>query len=171
MRDVLGTGLKVLFVGFNPSPRSAEIGHHYAGRNNQFWFLLYEAGLTPRLLQAEEDGLLPQWGIGSTNLTARPTRGVDDLSAGELRSGVPKLRGLVESTATRLVAYTGKGVYLAAVGKVRAPWGLQETRAFEPALDFVLSSPSGRVRMLFEEKLTYYRQLADLLDHACPLPQ
>ena len=161
--DVLGEELKVLFVGFNPSPRSAEVGHHYAGRNNQFWRLLFESGLTPRLLEASEDRSLPSWGIGSTNLTPRATRGVDDLSASELRAGVPKLRKVVDSTRAKVIAYTGKGAYLAVAGKTAAPWGAQQERVFGKALDFVLPSPSGRVRLRFEDKLVFYRELAELL--------
>ena len=35
--DYLRVGLNLVFVGFNPSLKSAEIGHYYAGRGNQFW--------------------------------------------------------------------------------------------------------------------------------------
>ena len=161
--DILGPNLLVLFVGFNPSPRSAVTGHHYAGRNNQFWKLLAGAGLTPRQLTAEEDLLLPQWGVGSTNLVARATKGSDNLTRAELMSGLPRLGRVVDSVTPRLVAYTGKGVYLAASGKRAAPWGLQEQSVSQHSRDIVLPSPSGRVRMTFEAKLAHYRDLATLL--------
>ena len=161
--DILAADLKVLFVGFNPSPRSAELGHNYAGRGNQFWRLLADAGLTPHLLTPKEDGDLTKWGIGLTNLVARPTVGSDDLSAAELRAGVPRLRDLVQTYRPEVVAYTGKGVYLSASGESRAPWGLQADSLFTGARDVVLPSPSGRVRMRFADKLEHYRALADLL--------
>ncbi|HEY8394890.1 MAG TPA: 5-formyltetrahydrofolate cyclo-ligase, partial [Thermaerobacter sp.] len=52
--DVLVPGLAAVFVGLNPGRASAARGHHFAGPNNHFWRLLYEAGLTPRLLRPEE---------------------------------------------------------------------------------------------------------------------
>ncbi|WP_197050791.1 hypothetical protein [Deinococcus sp. YIM 77859] len=39
LQDLVAEGVQVLFVGFNPSPRSVQQGHHYAGRGNQFWRL------------------------------------------------------------------------------------------------------------------------------------
>jgi TDG/mug DNA glycosylase family protein len=160
IRDVLGPGLEILIVGFNPGLRSGVTGHHYAGRGNQFWRLLAESGLTPRLLRPDESHLLPDFGLGLTNLVARPTASAADLAPGELRAGVPRLRELVERWRPGAVAYTGKGVYLAAAGRTRASWGLQADRLFGEALDFVLPSPSGLVRLSFEEKLGWYRELA-----------
>ena len=161
--DILAPNLTVLFVGFNPSPRSAELGHNYAGRGNQFWRLLAAAGITPRLLTPEEDADLPLWGMGLTNLVARPTVGSDDLSHAELRAGLPRLRDLVQTCRPGVVAYTGKGVYLAASGQKNAPWGLQQDSLFDGVLDVVLPSPSGRVRMSFADRLGHYRTLTDLL--------
>lgn len=164
VRDVVGPGLVALVVGFNPSPRSAERGAHYAGRNNQFWRLLADAGLTPRLLRPEEgQHTLPALGLGLTNLVMRPTRSAADLSAAELRAGAPRLARLVAEHGPRLVAYAGKGVYVGAGGRPDAPWGLQEGRLFPPALDYVLPSPSGLVRLSFAEKLRWYQGLAALL--------
>src|SRR3954451_18965091 len=95
IRDVLGPGLTILLVGFNPGLRSGATGHHYAGPGNQFWRLLAEAGLTPPLLRPVEGRLLPEFGLGLTNLVARPTASAADLAPGELRAGVPRLRELV----------------------------------------------------------------------------
>lgn len=161
--DVLGPGMRVLFVGFNPSVRAAELGHHYAGRGNGFWRLLARAELTPRLLSPTEDHSVLQWGIGLTNLSSRPTPSAADLRPAELRAGVPRLLSLVLELRPEVVAYTGKGVYLAAARVSCAPWGLQPEPLFGEALDFVLPSPSGLVRMPFEGKLEHYQALSRLL--------
>jgi TDG/mug DNA glycosylase family protein len=158
--DLIGPGLRVLFVGFNPGLRSAALGHHYAGRGNQFWHLLAAASLTPRLLRPDEGTLLTGLGIGLTNLVARPTRSADELSPAELRAGAPRLRRLVAEHRPALVAYTGKGVYVGAGGRAEAGWGLQPGSLFDGAADAVLPSPSGLVRLSFEEKLRWYREVA-----------
>jgi double-stranded uracil-DNA glycosylase len=162
--DILAPGLEVLFVGFNPGLRSAASGHNFAGRGNQFWRLLADAGLTPRLLRPEEDRLVPGWGVGITNLVARPTASAAELARAELRAGVPRLRALVGELRPRFVAYAGKGVYLAAAGLDRAPWGAQPGEGvMAPALDFVLPSPSGLARLRYAEKLRWYKALAEAL--------
>lgn len=160
MRDILAPDLRVLFVGFNPGLRSGSSGVHYAGRGNQFWRLLHAAGLTPVLLQPSEDRQLVRYGVGSTNLVSRPTRTALELTRAELRSGVPRLREVVSECRPRVVAYTGKAVYLVAAGRADAAWGLQQDRLFPPAKDVVVPSPSGLVRLTFAEKLPYYSELA-----------
>lgn len=162
LEDLVGEGVRVLFVGFNPSVRAAELGHHYAGRGNQFWRLLAASGLTPHLLRPEEDHLLLRWGLGSTNLVARPTASASELSRAELCAGVEHLRHLVAHYSIPIVAYTGKGVYLPAAGRQQAPWGLQEDALIEGVTDFVLPSPSGLARLPFRVKLAHYRELAKL---------
>ena len=34
---ILRAGLDVVFVGFNPSPLAAALGHYYANPRNRFW--------------------------------------------------------------------------------------------------------------------------------------
>ena len=69
--DILAPGLRAVICGTAVGEESATRGHYYAGRNNDFWRLLHESGLTPRLLSPEEDATLPHYGIGLTDLTYR----------------------------------------------------------------------------------------------------
>ncbi|QCO17426.1 mismatch-specific DNA-glycosylase (plasmid) [Azospirillum brasilense] len=162
--DIIAPGLNALFVGFNPGMRSGRLGHNYAGPGNQFWKLLAEAGLTPRLLRPEEDRLLPEFGLGSTNLVARATPGAADLSRAELRGGVPRLRALIAEFRPRVIAYTGKGVYLAAADRDRAEWGVQPDSLFDGPVDVVLPSPSGLARLPFAEKLRWFSEVRRVID-------
>ena len=72
LRDVVGPDLTVLFTGINPSLRSAEVGHHFARPGNRFWPAIHLAGFTPRRMEPDEDGELPRYGVGVTNLGGRP---------------------------------------------------------------------------------------------------
>jgi len=162
--DLLEPGLRILFVGYNPSVRSARLGHYYAGRNNRFWELLAAGGLTPRRLAFAEDALLPGLGIGITDLVKRPTRAAHEVTAAEFRAGAARVRRLVEALRPVVVAYNGKGVYLRAAGVARAPWGLQETRIVPGVADFVVPSPSGLARIPFAEKARWYAALRELVD-------
>ena len=155
LRDRVKPGANVLFVGINPGMRSAAIGHHFAGYSNRFWKLLYDAGLIPGRIRAEEDGRLPEWGLGITNLIARMTPGIDTLEPHEYPAGLLKLRRKVRRWKPRVVALVGVSLYRVIFNK-KGPvaCGLQE-EIFEGARVFVLPNPSGR-----NANFTYPQMLA-----------
>jgi TDG/mug DNA glycosylase family protein len=139
---LVAPGLRVLFVGINPSLRSAEVGHHFARPGNRFWPALHAAGITPRRLAPEDDAELLAHGIGVTNVVARPTRAADELSAAELREGAAALEATVARWRPRLVAVLGLTAYRTAFGRRDAGWGLQpEALGGRPV--WVLPNPSG----------------------------
>jgi double-stranded uracil-DNA glycosylase len=128
---ILRPGLRVLFVGVNPSLRSAEVGHHFARPGNRFWATLHAAGFTPRRLRPDEDAELPAYGIGVTNI-----------AADELRAGALVLERTVRRHQPRLVAVVGLTAYRAAFARPKAAMGLQrEAIGGRPA--WVLPNPSG----------------------------
>jgi double-stranded uracil-DNA glycosylase len=145
-------GLRVLFVGINPSLTSARAGHHFARPGNRFWPALHLAGYTPRRLAPEEDAELPGYGVGITNLADRPTRAAAELTADELRAGAVALDALVGEFKPRLVAVVGVTAWRTAFDRPRAVLGLQpDTVGGRPV--WVLPNPSG---------LNAHHQLPDL---------
>ncbi|MBV9195250.1 MAG: mismatch-specific DNA-glycosylase [Solirubrobacterales bacterium] len=137
-----GPGLRVLFVGINPSLRSAEVGHHFARPGNRFWPTLHAAGFTPRRLTPQEDELLPSFGIGVANIVARATRTGAELTVAELRAGATVLEATVDAWSPRLVAVVGVVAYRSAFRRPHAHMGLQDERvAGRPV--WVLPNPSG----------------------------
>ncbi len=137
-----GPGLRVLFVGINPSLRSAQVGHNFARPGNRFWPTLHAAGFTPRRLAPEEDGLLPSFGIGLVNFVARATRAASELAPAELRAGAAALEDTVRGWEPRLVAPVGVVAYRAAFDRPHAVIGLQEERVGGRPV-WVLPNPSG----------------------------
>src|SRR5436309_3430151 len=53
--EILIKNLSVVFVGTTISEASDELGFHYLGPNNRFWFLLEYARLTPTSLVSPDD--------------------------------------------------------------------------------------------------------------------
>jgi double-stranded uracil-DNA glycosylase len=137
-----GTGLRVLFVGINPSLRSEELGHHFARPGNRFWPTLHAAGFTPRQLTPYEDELLPSFGVGITNIVARATRAASELSAEELRSGAVVLEDTVREWSPRLVAMVGVVAYRTAFERPHAHMGLQQEKVGDRPV-WVLPNTSG----------------------------
>jgi double-stranded uracil-DNA glycosylase len=164
VNDHIKENLKVLFVGFNPSIRSSETGHHFANPNNRFWRILYEAGLTPRKFDAAEDAKLLELGMGITNIVARPTKAADEITKEEYIEGKEILRKKIEQLKPRFVCFVGKGVYQEYSGLKTVPWGKQEKAVVSGTIDFVAPSSSGLVRMKIEEIVEIYKKLEILIN-------
>lgn len=163
LQDYLQPGLDLVFVGFNPSLTSAEVGYYYAGRNNQFWPFLNESGLTDRLLKPEEDRLLLDYGIGVTDIIkGRATRGIGDLKGDEYVDGFDVLNKKLRKYKPRVVCFNGKSGYVKVV-KEKRDYGLQDER-IEGAVLFLAPSTSGALPMPRAEKLAYYVALKNLAD-------
>jgi TDG/mug DNA glycosylase family protein len=113
LRDRIAPGVRVLFVGINPGVRSALTGHHFAGFSNRFWRLLVESKLVPEPITYVDDGRLPVWGLGITNLIARPSPGIDDLRPAEYVEGWKMLEKKIARYQPAVVALVGVTVYRA----------------------------------------------------------
>lgn len=161
--DILKTGLRLVFCGYNPSLTSGRSGHHYAHPGNRFWRVLFASGITDRLYEPEEDAALLDLGIGFTNLASRPTRRADELTREEIKAGAEALREKLERYEPRVVAYTGIGVYRWFRATSKVSWGVQSDAAVPGVSDVVVPSPSGLNRMRFEQLVEHYRALAPLL--------
>ena len=140
---MIAPGLDVLFCGINPSLLSFERGHHFARPGNRFWPALFGAGFTPRLLSPSEDGLLPSFGLGITNVVDRPTRAADELSVDELRAGAAALDALAARFQPRVVAVVGLQAWRVGFGQRDAGVGLVQDRKVGGRPAWVLPNPSG----------------------------
>ena len=161
--DHLSENLKILFVGFNPSIRSSELGHHYANPNNRFWRIVYDSGLTPRKYDATEDAKLLELGYGFTNIVQRPTKAADEITKEEYKHGKEILKKKVEQLKPKVVCFVGKGVYQQYSGLKVIQWGRQTKNVIPGVIDFVAPSSSGLVRMKMEEIVDIYKGLVSIL--------
>jgi TDG/mug DNA glycosylase family protein len=175
LTDVLPPGIRVILVGINPGVLSAQSGHHFAGPTNRFWGLLYEAGIVPQPITHEDDVRLPEWGIGMTNLVARPTPGINDLSPAEYLEGWKILEKKIEVVRPAIVAFVGVTMYRAlwrvlnlgapgppkprGVGGPVIKVGFQKATVHGARL-FVLPNPSGRnAHFSYDDMLRAFRGL------------
>ncbi|WP_409347025.1 G/U mismatch-specific DNA glycosylase [Paenibacillus sp. MBLB4367] len=164
--DHIGHGLSVLFIGFNPSVRSSETGHHYANPNNRFWKIIHEAGLTPRKYKPEEDGDLLRLGFGFTNIVSRPTKTAAEITKEEYREGRSLLTEKIRHYRPKVACFVGKGVYEQYSGKLGADWGEQPEPIVDGVVEFVAPSSSGLVRMQIEDITAIFRQLTHVVPSA-----
>ena len=140
--DVISPGLDVLFCGINPGLYSARTGHHFAHPGNRFWPALHLGGFTPRQLRPSEQLELLDYGLGITNLVARPSARADELSDEELRTGGILLTELAARYEPKVVAVVGITAYRTAFRRRNAVTGPQEERIAGSRV-WVLPHPSG----------------------------
>ena len=165
LTDRIQPGVHVLLVGINPGVRSAQTGHHFAGPSNRFWKLLYDSKLVSEPVTYMDDARLPEWGLGITNLVARPSPGIDDLRPQEYLDGWQVLEEKIERFRPAIVAFVGVTLYRAlwrVLGHARAPdirLGVQRA-TIHGARVFVLPNPSGRnANFSYAEMLEAFRAL------------
>lgn len=159
IRDVIAPGLRVLFVGINPSLYSAAVRHHFARPGNRFWPVLHAAGFTERLLSPSEERELLKWGYGITNVVAPATAAAAELSAEQFVAGGRRLVAKVRRYRPCVVAVLGVGAYRTAFARPHAAPGRQEQTLAGASL-WVLPNPSGlNANYQMKELVRLFRRL------------
>jgi TDG/mug DNA glycosylase family protein len=176
LRDILAGRPRVLFVGINPSLRSEQVGHHFAGPGNPFWRLLHEARIVPVALSHMDDERLVEFDLALTNLCARATRSAAELRADEMERGKKALARKIGRVRPEVVAFVGISIYRLFFGKAASGGAGLKPEKISGASVFVLPNPSGLNASFpgFKDKLIWFQQLREFIDSAGgerPLPQ
>ena len=87
LKELLRPGLRAVFVGINPTPKSVAAGHYYQGQHGKLlWKRLQKFGIVSDLHTGREDEAAYEQGIGFADLIRRPTGSSNDLSKFEFRA-------------------------------------------------------------------------------------
>jgi len=131
--DLVGPGLRLLFVGINPGLWTAATGTHFAHPGNRFYPALLRAGILDRVIDRgagmsdDDRRAVVERGIGITNLVARATPRAAELTVDELRAGGTRLRAVVAAERPIVVAVAGVTAYRQAFGDRHARLGRQDS--------------------------------------------
>jgi double-stranded uracil-DNA glycosylase len=146
--DLVGDGLRLVFVGINPGLRTAATQIHFGNPANRFRPALVAAGiLAPPVdgvpgMTADDLAELVRRGVGITNLVRRATARADELTGAELVEGAARLEQFVADHHPRVVAVLGVTAYRTAFRRPRATRGRQPEDLAGAAL-WVVPNPSG----------------------------
>jgi len=152
--DLVGPGLKLLFVGINPGLWTAAVQTHFAHPTNRFYPALAAAGITDYevdraagMTDADRAHLIAR-GIGITNLVRRASARASELSTEELREGGERLLRFVAKHRPKVVAIAGISAYRDAFGERaailgRQPETLDSVVHWSDAALWVVPNPSG----------------------------
>ena len=153
-----------IFLGLGPGSKSAKVGHYYPGATTQFWNFLYESGMWPEPITAEQDDKILADGFGLADVSHRPTKGAVHLTKAAYFEARRIVRELVAAHKPQVLAFVGKESY--------AVFSRTPTRDLEhgPQPDFegcrvyLLPTPSNRNQSLPRKaKLEHYRALAEIV--------
>ncbi len=146
--DLVGPGLKLLFVGINPGLWTAATQTHFAHPGNRFYPALRLAGIVDRDLDRgepmtdEDRAYLVDRGIGITNLVNRATARADELSPAELQAGRTRLAAFVALHQPLVVAVAGLTAYRTAFADPKARGG-EHADQLSGSRVWVVPNPSG----------------------------
>jgi TDG/mug DNA glycosylase family protein len=137
--DFVGSGMRVLVSGLNPSLHAAEAGVGYVTPGNRFWPAALAAGLASRDRDARH--ALRHHGMGMTDLVKRATPRAADLTRDEYRAGLARLERLCAWLQPEAVCFVGLAGWRAAADRKAQPgWQPREVGG-RPT--YVLPSTSG----------------------------
>ncbi len=146
--DLAGAGLRLLFVGINPSLWTAATGTHFSHPGNRFYPALRLAGILEHdidraagMTETDRAAVVAR-GVGITNLVNRATIRADELDADELRAGSLRLTAFVAAHRPAVVAVAGVTAYRQAFERPKARGGEQPDRLAGARL-WVVPNPSG----------------------------
>ena len=159
LAEILAPDLSVVFCGLNPALTAHRDGHNFSSRSNRFWRVLHLAGFTPRLLRAEEEREMLQYGLGLTSAVSRPTKSASELKRSDYIAAAPVLEEKIRKFTPANLAFLGKAAYAAISLRANVEWGRQAEK-FAGASIWVVPNPSGLNRAFDLAKLTeHYREV------------
>jgi double-stranded uracil-DNA glycosylase len=146
--DLVGPGVRLVFVGINPGLRTAATQVHFGNPANRFRPALVAAGLldppaggAPGMTKDDLVALLAR-GMGITNLVPFATARADELTRDQLVAGRTRPEGFVDTHRPRVVAVLGITAYRTAFSSPRATPGRQPDPLGDAEL-WVVPNPSG----------------------------
>jgi len=164
LADTVGSGMRLLVCGLNPSVYSADAGFGFARPGNRFWPAASSSGLVTKIRDPRHALRVDR--VGMTDMVKRATPNASELSTEEYESGAARLERLVAWLEPAAVCFVGLAGWRAAVDR-KAVAGVQE-RLFGGRPAYVMPSTSGANANSTLEVLTTHMERALSLAEASP---
>lgn len=176
--NLLAPGLRLVFVGINPSVYAAERGHYFARKTNRFWPALSRSRLSAPIRAAlgratlvpEDDVLLPDFGIGFTDVVKRPTPNASGLTPEDYRTWAPHLFANLDRYQPAVACFHGVVGYRAflkyALGAEEKELQLgPQSRTLGQTRVFLVPNPSpANAHFRLEDQIHWDDKLAEYLE-------
>lgn len=183
--DYLAPGLRLVFIGINPSVYSVEQGRYFARRTNRFWPAFSRSRLSAPIRAAlgreelgpEDDERLREFGIGFTDVVKRPSNKASDLTRADFQREAPMLLERLRHYAPQVACFHGVTGYRAFAREVLDIDARQATPGPQPVTIgttrvYVVPNPSpANAHVRPADQIAWYDRLADFLDELDAAPE
>ncbi len=176
--DLMTPGMRLVFVGINPSILAVQQGHYFARKTNRFWPAFsrsrlsapIRAGLRVDTLEPAHDADLLRFGIGFTDVVKRPSSNASQIAPHQYREWAPRLLERLHQNHPRVACFhglTGFRPFLRhALGSTRksVELGPQPEKIGTTHL-FVIPNPSAaNAHFTPADQAAWYDQLAEYIE-------
>lgn len=134
IKDQIGYGLKILFIGMNPHPGSDRRGVPFSN-NKMFWYLLHDAGLLSESREILRDDkklkrlylhtFKDTYRFGLINIVNRPSRTATEIKKEEAIPGRKRILAAIKRYKPHVVCFVGKITYKLFIGTSDFTYGWQ----------------------------------------------
>jgi double-stranded uracil-DNA glycosylase len=136
IKDQIGYGLKILFIGVNPHPGSYRRGVPFSN-NKMFWYLLYAAGLIEESREVLQDDVQlkylymhvfkKKYQFGWLNIANKPSRTASEIDKDEVVIGRKRVFNAIKKYKPQIVCFVGKITYSLFVNSSKVDFGWQSS--------------------------------------------
>lgn len=105
LADTVGTDMRLLICGLNPSLYAADRGIGFARGSNRFWKAALLAGIVSKT--HDPVSALRNDRIGMTDIAKRATKRADEITAQEFQQGIARVQRLAEWLKPRTICFVG----------------------------------------------------------------
>lgn len=182
--DLMAPGMRLVFVGINPSVVSVEAGHYFFRKTNRFWPAFSRSRLSEGARQSlgldalgpEHDAALLKYGIGFTDVVKAPSSNASAITPAMFREWAPRLRDRLERFRPGVACFHGMMGFRPFVryglGRPELEKGLElgaQPLAIGDTRLFVVPNPSpANAHTTLAEQAAWYDALASFVDGASP---
>ncbi|MBC8365545.1 MAG: mismatch-specific DNA-glycosylase [Actinobacteria bacterium] len=159
--DSVAPGMRLLTVGLNPSPASADSGVGYHRPGNRFWPAVLAAGLVS--IDRDPGHALVHHGLGMTDLVRRTTARADEVDPDEFREGFERVERLCAWLRPAAACFVGLGGWRIVADR-KAVAGVQD-RTLGGVPVYVMPSTSGlNAHSRLDDLTAHFRAAGKLAD-------
>lgn len=139
LADTVGTDMRLLICGLNPSLYAADRGIGFARGSNRFWKAALRAGIVSKT--HDPVSALRNDRIGMTDIAKRATKRADEITTQEFQQGIARVERLAEWLKPRAICFVGLGGWRKAMNPEAQIGPQPETLGGTPV--YLMQSTSG----------------------------